>query len=300
MTVWRIVRPVLVMIFLVLAVLPAFSAPIPSEIKTVVVFVLIEVDGKLTPNGTAFFVGVKDPSHPSVRAVYLVTSRHVLYKPKTKEYLDKVLLRINTKDGGSEIKAVPLVTKGEGRTVFFHQDPSVDLAVIPMFPEASKYDFKYLPDDFLTTKTDYDKLHIREGSDVFFTGLFMRYHGAQKNHPIVRFGRVALVTDEKIEWDGQQMDLYLIEAASYGGNSGSPVFFYLGSDREPGNIFVTPPVIKLAGVMQGTFLDIQEIRAIDTARIPISVANMGIAAVVPAYKLRELLDADLLKQMRGF
>jgi hypothetical protein len=279
---------------------PAFTAPVPTEVKSVVVYLLIERDGKLVPNGTAFFVGVKNPSNANLYAVYLVTARHVLYKPKTKDYCDKVFIRINKKGGGSEIGTIPLVISGENRNVYVHGDASVDLVAIPMLPDQGKYEYKFLPDEYLTTKEDYDKLKIREGSDVFFTGLFSPYPGAEKNHPIVRFGRVALVTDEKIEWDGQNMNLYLIEAGSYGGNSGSPVFFYLGSDREPGSLLVGSPILKLAGVMQGTFLDAQEIRAVDTAKAPISLSNMGIAAVVPAFKLKELLDSDALKKARGF
>ena len=52
--------------------------------------------------------------------------------------------------------------------------------------------------------------------------------------------------------------------------------------------------------MQGTFQDAQEIKVIETKQTPISVANMGIAAIVPAYKVHELLFSDELKQKRGF
>ena len=276
------------------------AGPIPAEIKSVVCFVFIEKDSKLVPNGTAFFVGVQIPSKPSSFKVYLVTARHVLYKPETTEFLDKVYIRLNKKDGGSEVGIIPIKTEGADRTVFLDSDPSVDIAVIPFLPDESRYDFKFLPEEFITTKEDYSKLKIREGSDIFFTGLFMPYPGAEKNYPVVRFGRVALVTDEKINWKGIPMTLYLIEAGSYGGNSGAPVFFYLGSDREPGSLVVGPPVLKLAGIMQGTFLDAQEIKVINTKTTPISLSNMGIAAVVPAYKLHDLLYSKELKQQRGF
>lgn len=276
------------------------AGPIPSEIKSVVVYILIEKEGKLIPNGTGFFVGVKKPSEPTTFSVYLVTAKHVLCKPDTTEFLDKAYIRINKKDGGSEVGMIPIKVEGDNRTVFVHTDPSVDIAVIPFLPDQKRFDFKFLPDEFITTKEVYNNLKIREGSDIFFTGLFAPYPGAEKNYPVVRFGRVALVTDEKIEWKGQQMTLYLIEAGSYGGNSGAPVFFYLGSDREPGSLVVGPPVLKLAGVMQGTFLDAQEIKVIETKKTPISLSNMGIAAVVPAYKLHEVLFGEELKRQRGF
>ncbi len=74
----------------------------------------------------------------------------------------------------------------------------------------------------------------------------------------------------------------------------------LGSDREPGSLVVGPPVLKLAGIMQGTFLDAQEIKVLNTKTAPISLSNMGIAAVVPAYKLHDLLYSKELKLQRGF
>lgn len=276
------------------------ASPIPSEIKSVVCFVFIEKDAKLIPNGTAFFVVVKDPTKPDSARGYLVTARHVLYKPQTTEFLDKIFIRLNKKDGGSEVGTIPIKTQGNDKNVFLHPDTSVDLALIPFHADQERFDFKYLPEDFITTKEDYTKLKIREGSDVFFTGLFTPFPGSEKNYPVVRFGRVALVADEKIDWQGTKMTLYLIEAGSYGGNGGAPVFFYLGSDREPGSIVVGNPVLKLAGIMQGTFLDAQEIKVVNTKATPISLSNMGIAAVVPAYKLHELLFSEELKRQRGF
>ncbi len=278
------------------------ATPIPSQFKSVVAFIFIENGkGKLVPNGTAFFVGVKNASDPNIFSVYLVTAKHVLYKPNTTKFLDKVFVRLNKKDGGSEIGAIPIKTEGEKRTVFTHNDPNVDIAVIPFLPDQAKYDFKFLTDDMITTKEVYKDLKIREGSEIFFTGLFSHHPGVERNYPIVRFGRVALVTDEKIEWEpGKQMDLYLVEVGSYGGNSGSPVFFSLGSDREPGSIIIGPPIYKLAGVMKGTFLEAREIKVVETKKVAYAPSSMGIAAVVPGYKLHELLFSEEVKKSRGF
>ena len=66
------------------------------------------------------------------------------------------------------------------------------------------------------------------------------------------------------------------------------------------NIFAKPypPILKLAGVMSGTCLDNQPVRAVETARIAIALSNMGIAAVVPAYKVMEILTAPELAARR--
>jgi hypothetical protein len=232
--------------------------------------------------------------------VYLITAKHVISKPNSTEFFDKVFLRLNKKEGGSAILALPIVYDGNNKTVFCHSDPSVDIAVIPCLPDQNVFDFKFLPDDMITTTVEYKDLKIREGSEVFFTGLFSPYLGAEKNYPVVRFGRVALVTDEKIPFGDKKRDLYLIEAGSYGGNSGAPVFFYLGADREPGRLILGSTVLKLAGIMEGTFLDAKEIKVVETKTISIAQSNMGIAAVVPSYKLHEILFSNELKQKRGF
>lgn len=275
------------------------AAPIPPEVKSVVAFVFIpgKKPGELVPYGTAFLVGVKDRKTADRFFVYLVTAKHVLRTPDHKSWLPKIFLRLNTKTGGSEILEIPLSLSGVNKTVFLHTDPSVDIAVIPGLPDENKFDFKFLPEDMVTTEKDFKDLKITEGSEVFFTGLFSPYIGTRKNYPVVRFGRVSLITDEKIKFADQDAQLYLIESGSYGGNSGSPVFFYLGSDRTPGMLVVGSPILKLAGVMSGSFLDLQPVGVVETARVNVAPSSMGIAAVVPAYKLHELLfSADLMKQ----
>jgi len=275
------------------------AAPIPPEVKSVVAFLFIpgKQPGELVPYGTAFFVGVKDPKNPDRSFVYLVTAKHVLRTPDRKTWLPKIFLRLNTKTSSSEIIEISLFLSGAGRTVFMHSDPSVDIAVIPALPDQDRFDFKVLPEEMITTEKDFKGLGITEGSEVFFTGLFSPYVGTRKNYPVVRFGRVSLITDEKIKFVDDEAQLYLIESGSYGGNSGSPVFFYLGSDRTPGMLVVGPPILKLAGVMSGSFLDLQPVGVVETARVNVAPSSMGIAAVVPAYKLHDLLfSADLMKQ----
>src|SRR3972149_3685878 len=145
------------------------ATPIPPEVKSVVTFIFVEgKDQKLVPNGTGFFVGVKNPTNPDQYSVYLVTAKHVLYKPNSTEFMDKVYIRLNKRKGGSEIGIVPIKAEGTNRNLFTHEDTSVDMAVIPLLPDQEKFDFKFLPDEMVTAKADYENLKIGEGSDVFF------------------------------------------------------------------------------------------------------------------------------------
>lgn len=276
------------------------SQPIPSEVKSIVSFIyLLNQKGEFIANGTGFFIGVRKNPGDSIYFVNLVTAKHVL-KPDSKknEYFKTVYVRLSKIVGETEYIRLDLYPEGKNKNVFVHKDSTVDIAVIPALPDQKIYNFKYLTDDFITTKENFTELKIREGSNVFFTGMFTPFTGEHKNYPIVRFGRVALITDEKILWDSVKTDLYLIESSSYGGNSGSPVFFYLGVDREPGSIIVGNPILKLAGIIKGSYNDIMPIKVIEMRTIPISISNMGISAVVPAYKLYEILFSEEMKIIR--
>lgn len=274
------------------------AATVPPQIKDVVSFIFVQNEkGEMIANGTGFFVGVKRSEPTESYSVYLVTAKHVL-RDKQQNYFPTVYVRLNTNDGGSEFAALPIRTEVP-KTLFTHADATVDIGVIPVLPDQKKYDFKFLPDNMLTTKEIFEKNRIREGDEVFFTGLFISHYGQRRNYPIVRFGRVCLVTDEKVNWDGELVDLYLIETQSYGGNSGAPVFFYLSADREPGILRLGPPPVFLAGVMKGSFQAGKEVQMVETRNIPVSYDNIGIAAVVPAYRLHEILFSEELNRIRN-
>lgn len=292
---------VVVGLVLVLGVKEAWAgAPIPTQVKQCVGFVFgPSIPGEVRRVGTGFFVAVRT-SDPSRFYGYFVTAKHVLQPKSRVGFFNEVSLRLNTRDGKTTEVVVPIVTEGPSRTVFFPDDASVDLAAIPVQADQSVLEYLPLPDDVIATKEIVNELGIAEGSDVFFTGLFTPYLGAVKNYPIVRFGRVALMTPEKIPWveagqERKMMDLYLMETNSFGGNSGSPVFFYLGSDRVPGSLVVGPPKLYLAGVVMGYFFEAHEVKGAAALK---SVENGGIAAVVPAYKLHELLFGPQLSALR--
>lgn len=278
----------------------SFGQGIPTEVKKVVGFIYKKNDnGNLVANGTGFFVGVSDSAR-QLTAVNFVTAKHVIKNKETNSFLDTIYIRLNRKDSLSEIRNLPLYITGPNKNVFTHQDKTVDIAVIPVLPDPLLFDYLPLPSDLLSNKKSFKELNIREGSDVFFTGLFSPFIGDKRIYPIVRFGRVALITEEKIPWDKEMTNLYLVESSSYGGNSGSPVFFYLGADRGGGGLFVGNPELKLAGIMKGYFGESSPIKIIETQKIPVSDRNLGIAAVVPSYFLEEILFSSELIKLRGF
>jgi hypothetical protein len=299
-------RTLLIVVTAIVFTSPTLNAAmqIPDQIKEVVGFLFVDdPSGRVVPQGTGFFVGVFKPGSTNEGHAYFITAKHVLYRRTDNRLYESMYLRLNTISGGSDVGKIELRDSGKQKNVFLPSDPTVDLAAIILAPDPKRHAAKILTSDYLTTKEQFKQLG--EGSDIFFTGLFVSHVGERKNYPIVRFGRVALLSDEPIDFvnfksERVKAELVLIEAQSYGGNSGSPVFYYLGADRQPGSLIIGPPELKLAGVMSGSFNDIVEVKAAQTAVVPVVTPNNGIAAVVPAYKLSELLFSDELKKQRGY
>lgn len=298
------------------SVSPSIAATIPPNIKKAVTFIFpADTQGNPLrdpktnnphPYGTGFFVLVKNETGGAGGFGYLVTARHVLRGPDGKDFT-RIFLRLNKLHGDAEFIPMDLVQGGHS-IVYTHPDPSVDIAVIFGMPNEDTFDFKVVPDDMLTDRTSFSHLNIAEGSEVFFTGLFANYYGDHRNNPIVRFGRVAMLPEDRIAWQEeatkppQFVELYLLETQSYGGNSGSPVFLYLGADRVPGAMVVGPPVIMLAGIMRGSFNEGRPIGFVQPDAglpIPISTQNIGIAAVTPSYLLHDILFSDELQKFRA-
>jgi hypothetical protein len=170
--------------------------------------------------------------------------------------------------------------------------------------EASELKLGWFPAKLIADKSLVKKRRIREGDEMFFVGLFTPFFGDHENIPICRFGRLAMLTDEKIPWGSEgAQNLYLMETGAFGGNSGSPVFFYFRNNRAPRFLATSPTAhhgpLLLAGVVKGYFRDWSQVMQTNSAVIEMSAQNMGVAAVVPAYYLHEILFSPEEKKFRS-
>jgi hypothetical protein len=207
----------------------------------------------------------------------------------------QIYARMNLRSGGSEMVSLPLRYAGPSQTVFLDSEVSVDVAVVawPSTREASKYDALVMDEGWLAVPEDLRSQKIGVGSEVFFTGMFVPFQGQQRNYPIVRFGRVAMMPDEKVPNNQLAFDAYFVETFAFGGNSGSPVFFYSSTEDRP---------VMLAGVMKGYFVDLEPVLSAksiaDTKSASMSQNNSGIAIVVPAEHIRRILHSGTIEQSR--
>lgn len=207
----------------------------------------------------------------------MITAKHVLLD-NNNELITHFYVRLNTTDKRSEYVEVKL----EKSKVLLHEDENVDLAVLLFTYSHEVADYLPIPMNLVMDKS---LKGLNEGVEVFFPGLFYHYTGENLIYPILRFGHLSTVSNEKIKVElgniRMESDFYLIECTSFRGNSGSPVFFKKSTDPWGSYSYI------LGGIITGSYHESQMIHS-DT----ILKQNTGIAFITPAYKLLEILNSE--------
>jgi len=286
-----------------------FCAVVPNDITKTVVFIYKDASGSQTQaDGTGFIVSIPSPIVPDRSWCYLITAKHVVHTNSNdfnSPLYPSLWIRVNKKSGGYGMYKIDIIPSGKLRDIYFHSDISVDIAVISINLDGiDNGDILALPEQMLTSADDMKNLNIGIGTDMFFTGMFTGFIGEKKSYPIVRFGKLAMIPDENITFAGMPAEGYLMEAFAFGGNSGSPVFFYPSADNTPGSFNLSGPIVKIAGLMRGFFGDAEQIQLLQTQiatskpPIPVSLGNTGIAFVVPAKFISEILHSPDLNYIR--
>ncbi len=266
---------------------------VSDEIRKCVVFVCYKNENcMILPRATAFIVHVQNrDTEPAFH--YLVAAKHSIEKAADKSKDGKIWIRVNLADGSSK----PISTdKSDWK--YHPYDDSVDVAVLCFSPQ-QEFDHQSIPiggfEEMVATDQIIRETEIGVGDEVFLTGLFVNHDGSEKNLPIVRAGNIALMPGEQVETKYGYMDAYLIEARSIGGHSGSPVFVYFGSTRRiDGNTHHGGyKLYYWLGLMHGHWnireSDIDVFENKDDSR---EKMNMGIAIVVPASKVLEVINQE--------
>jgi hypothetical protein len=282
------------------------SVRIPEEVRDCVGFVgevvhrdSSGISGDL--HATGFFVSVacKSPElqGSGLSACYFVTAKHVAEDLKDRE----VYFLVNKVGGGvTEIKTIY-----KNKWFFHPTDKAVDVAVAQIFPQSNAVIVPVKVEQFGTPER-ITELGIGIGDEVFATGLFTLAPGTARNMPIIRHGNIAMMPEEPIQTELGYADVYLVEARSIGGLSGSPVFVRntlsqkvtLDDDSET-VAFMSGTGITLLGLMHGHW-DIKESemnKALfehDSKR----GVNLGIGIVVPAIKILETINQPELEEIR--
>jgi hypothetical protein len=163
------------------------------------------------------------------------------------------------------------------------------------------------------TPKDHVEHGIREGGTIFCVGVFTKHAGRRRVIPILRTGNIALMPNaqELIYTERGPIEGYLVECRSVGGLSGSPVFSAIDKIVPP--FIPTPPGFIPAeqykaeirtlwawiGLMHGHWkIDKKTLAEMDTTNDEDEPLNTGIAIVVPAWKVMEVVNHPRFVEMR--
>jgi hypothetical protein len=222
--------------------------------------------------GSGFLVGYVD-MHSKVMHIYAVTNAHVILEGFS-------TIRINKRFGEPDILEI-------APDAWTPHPSGDDLSICPLELTAH-YDFKFVMIDGCVDEDKVRRFNIGVGDDVFMVGRFTGHPGTKKNLPIARFGNIAMVPSEEIQnFLGVKRPHYLVEVRSVSGFSGSPVFVY-DAPIPPSLEHVRPE--RFPNLLLG----------IDCGHLPEheKILSAGIAAVIPAWRLLELLEHPKVKELR--
>jgi hypothetical protein len=266
--------------------------------------------------GSGFLVQV--PSEiPGFVHLYAVTNKHVIDG-------NCVVLRLNNKAGSTDL----IETKVQDW--FTHPDLDIDLVVFPI-QLGEKFKWWAVDVGMFLTREIINAYRVGYGDEAFLVGRLITHDGRQKNAPVIRFGYISLMADEKepIRTEGREQEGFLVDCRSLSGFSGSPVFVTttqnyvkdsaerlvkfrqeeMGHKPEQTDDAARTQIVS----MQGTFGP--WLLGIDWGHIPLwkhvydeskqnetnywVESNTGVACVLPAWCIRELLDTEeLVKERR--
>jgi len=247
---------------------------------------------------TGFFV-----STPSIiiggQFTYFVTAKHVAEALRNED----VYVMVNRRGGGTTINFGIV----ENHFWFHPTDRTADVAAAQVAEAEPDADILPMSETMLLQKPFPKTIGI--GSQVFMTGMFSPVSGNpfDREHaqtipiePILRTGNIAMIPQSQIQTNYGFADVYLIEARSLGGLSGSPVFvretvqfpakFPDGRD----GLASAYGDVRLLGMMHGHW----DIRESDHPELRHGV-NMGIGIVVPAEKILETINQPRLVEFRA-
>jgi hypothetical protein len=261
-----------------------------------------DAEGGTRTGGSGFLLGVS-AQRPGHFYVFAITNKHLIENGNT-------VIRVNTRD-----QKFDLWETAENNWVFHPDGDDLAICMITV-KETDKYAVKFISSSILLDKETAQRLNIGPEDETFLVGRFISHEGRQTNLPTVRFGSIAQMPIEPIRQDhGFLQESFLVETKSIGGYSGSPVLVHIPAmtDREgvagwypPDNLMEMENVNYryfqrhgpwLLGIDWGHINDWVPVcdargnpinpRPADNMQVKV---NTGLAAVVPAWKLAEMLD----------
>lgn len=279
-----------------------------NEIKGTVVYLFSgEVSGErltsVQPLGTGFFVAIPHHKMKDKGWPYLVTAKHVL-RHSTKEYWTQVFVRANLRNWSSTdnqigvaFQRISVLDNAGNLRWAIHPDPSVDLATRQVSLRPEVFDVKSIPPTMFAVDEILQRERVAEGDEIFFPCFTPEIPQQRRNYPVIRFGRISLVSREDIPTEEGQARFHFAECFPFGGNSGSPVFLRFGPMRRAGTITAGDRYLLL-GIMKGYWSEAQPVE-VERTDFHFVRQSIGIAAITPVDYLKDILYSKNFQRLRG-
>jgi len=287
-----------------------------------------EAEEGADPGGTGFLLSVQSEAHPDYMHVYAVTCKHVAQAPGYASFIritnatriDRIKGQLPFMAGNREV-----VSLGWNQ---WTPHPTADVAIVSLGPDNAimseivgpgygrRFGFTF-PSFLLLHHDVIEGFDVGPGDDVYMCGRFESYPGRYFNEPTTRWGIISLMhTMIELEEGEPPEEVFLIEMRSISGYSGSPVAWRLPIQLdviqqmerrmtpESGQLKIGP---WLVGIDAGNFpfyYPVYEVtrerggkvvRRKDTKNTEKELqakSHSGVAYVVPAWKIQELLDRE--------
>lgn len=254
-----------------------------EEVQKTVVFLGVFGENKEPVyRGTGFFVRTGN-------FYQLVTAKHVVMEFKDGRFTgnptdEGLFFFLNNKNGNIGARSLQILKQKYGLKWIFHEDPSVDLAVIPLLLDRDIEEFKTIPESlFLEDSALY------ETQQVFYLSYQLGVRDKVKIAPIFRQGMISLKNSNKS---------FFVDGFAFPGNSGSPVFLMPQPLRfADGGVSIGDKLGgKFIGVI-GQYVTYNEVAVSSQTLRPRVVfeENVGLSQVWSADLLRELMASDAFK-----
>jgi hypothetical protein len=268
--------------------------------------------------GSGFLVHVPFVKTQNMQQTYVVTNQHVVRQTPTP------VIRMNRIDGS----VLGLVTNRENWTL--HPDGD-DVAVMPIPSDPNQVRRMTVGLDRFVTKQLIADEDIGIGDDTVMIGRFIGHDGRQRNTPAVRFGNIAMMAEEKIRTvTGFEQESFLVELRSMPGYSGSAVYIYSTntiqdmSTKRKGESLTTLSNFNLYGPDAQQHIHLMDLKMAPKGPYLLGIdwchlnnearvrdpsgalhpeklfvrENTGMAGVVPAWKIAEILESESLVNAR--
>ncbi len=277
------------------------------------------------PSATVFFVADRDGTRPY--PVWAVTARHCIEEARASE--KPMYIRVNAGDSFVDVptQADDWYESGEADVacLYWSNDEVAPQSVIPLGQLVDEnYCYRFGKYAFgLGDEADEQEVYL--GAEIAFLGLFSQHAGKQRNLPVARFGAIARLPQEPITVarsnGNESIEGYLVEARSWGGHSGSPVFWAhpftavieLPAPPSQGNrqqrrqaqrgprktvhASKQDQLLTLLGLVSAHFDIPQEATTTgDVLGKIVTDVNAGMAVVTPAHFIRRLIDREDVRE----